>query len=452
MLFSMSLRRRAVLVVTAATIAGCGSASLRTSDGGATDGAAGHGGQGGAAVSGQGGTAAGGHGAAGAAGAPADAGVDMSFPCTDITADPHNCGACGHDCLGGACATSVCQPFALGTTSEDNNVDDLQLSQGKIYAVAESPYVDSQSSAHLFDIWQADPNTPGTPVKILGAPTPAIDAQGCIMGGALFWAEGNSTPGSILSCTLSSCAGTSKPIVTGINSFVEYGPYCDQAANQIVWVETDVNGYSETVYRAPATGANPQPITSWQTVKPTGSSSWQWEIAPSTVYSSGNPDRIYYELEDYTANTGTLYYISTVSPNTSGVPLVTLPGVFDAFVLGSQTTAVFSMFPSGNDSGPEEAWAAPLPNGVVSGAPPVFNPSGGAAGVVDTTTFYGLVWGSSSIPVDAYFKCALPTCLNPVIIARGQSGASSFVQDTTAVYWVTTSQTMAGFTIWKAAK
>jgi hypothetical protein len=36
-------------------------------------------------------------------------------PCdpTQTATDPHNCGACGHDCLGGACAAGACQPLAL---------------------------------------------------------------------------------------------------------------------------------------------------------------------------------------------------------------------------------------------------------------------------------------------------------------------------------------------------
>jgi hypothetical protein len=29
--------------------------------------------------------------------------------------DPHNCGACGHDCLGGACMNGVCQSFTIAT-------------------------------------------------------------------------------------------------------------------------------------------------------------------------------------------------------------------------------------------------------------------------------------------------------------------------------------------------
>lgn len=33
--------------------------------------------------------------------------------CTDVDSDDKNCGACGHDCLGGACVAGVCQPQAI---------------------------------------------------------------------------------------------------------------------------------------------------------------------------------------------------------------------------------------------------------------------------------------------------------------------------------------------------
>jgi hypothetical protein len=35
--------------------------------------------------------------------------------CTDLETDPANCGACGHDCLGGACSLGRCQPFVLAS-------------------------------------------------------------------------------------------------------------------------------------------------------------------------------------------------------------------------------------------------------------------------------------------------------------------------------------------------
>jgi hypothetical protein len=77
---------------------------------------------------------AGGHGGAdagvqGGADAQAQGGLDTGAgsPCLDTMADAHNCGACGHDCGGGACVAGRCQsvvlvsaptgPFALDATS-----------------------------------------------------------------------------------------------------------------------------------------------------------------------------------------------------------------------------------------------------------------------------------------------------------------------------------------------
>jgi hypothetical protein len=39
--------------------------------------------------------------------------------CADLQTDPMNCGACGHDCLGGACIAGVCQPVVLTTGQPD---------------------------------------------------------------------------------------------------------------------------------------------------------------------------------------------------------------------------------------------------------------------------------------------------------------------------------------------
>src|SRR5690348_11683886 len=36
--------------------------------------------------------------------------MDCGGTCIDPGSDPQNCGACGHDCLGGGCQGSMCQP------------------------------------------------------------------------------------------------------------------------------------------------------------------------------------------------------------------------------------------------------------------------------------------------------------------------------------------------------
>ena len=53
-------------------------------------------------------------------GAASDGNTEASScPGVDVTSDPKNCGACNHDCLGGTCTKSACDPILL--------VDDLTL-------------------------------------------------------------------------------------------------------------------------------------------------------------------------------------------------------------------------------------------------------------------------------------------------------------------------------------
>jgi sugar lactone lactonase YvrE len=42
--------------------------------------------------------------------------------CGDTTSDPHNCGMCGHDCLGGACVQGSCQPVVLASNGYPNAI------------------------------------------------------------------------------------------------------------------------------------------------------------------------------------------------------------------------------------------------------------------------------------------------------------------------------------------
>ncbi len=47
--------------------------------------------------------------------ADADACTVCGSSCVDPTNDPHNCGACGHDCIAGGCVASSCTPFQIAT-------------------------------------------------------------------------------------------------------------------------------------------------------------------------------------------------------------------------------------------------------------------------------------------------------------------------------------------------
>jgi hypothetical protein len=36
--------------------------------------------------------------------------------CDGVQTDVHNCGSCGHDCMGSPCVGGVCQPVDAGQT------------------------------------------------------------------------------------------------------------------------------------------------------------------------------------------------------------------------------------------------------------------------------------------------------------------------------------------------
>jgi hypothetical protein len=78
-----------------------------------------------------------GAGGGGGGGAPIDGSVedaaseDDAPPCYDTYVDPHNCGTCGHDCRGAACAGGLCQPDTLA--SNLGSVDFVRLTATDLF-------------------------------------------------------------------------------------------------------------------------------------------------------------------------------------------------------------------------------------------------------------------------------------------------------------------------------
>ncbi len=67
-------------------------------------------------------------------------------PGVDLTMDQKNCGACGHDCMGGACGASKCQPTKLfsgavatyGLAVDGTNVYFTDINGGAVYTMAKN--------------------------------------------------------------------------------------------------------------------------------------------------------------------------------------------------------------------------------------------------------------------------------------------------------------------------
>jgi hypothetical protein len=381
---------------------------------------------------GAGGTGTGGMGAAGGA-----------TTCTNTSTDALNCGTCGHSCLGGACTGAICQPLLLGTVPITTDyAHGTVVSGGNIYVLT------SVGNPQNFPtkVWKGDATKPGDLVSMTTNGTAS-----CIMNGQLFWTTYVSPPG-ISSCSVSNCAATTAPIVTLSSGSFFGGPLgCDSANNELVWTSTPDN-ISYTVNRASPSGAKARAITSFTLADN------YWKMVDNGAFP-GETDRIFYVHNDFASGSASLYYIATNVVNAASVMLIGIPnsqiatgGDFawqsvianDAIVLASeylpQTTS-------------DQIVGVPLPNGILSGAPPVFTAGKIYGGVMDQTTFYGTISANSAVPSDAIVKCPLSNCDAPTVVTRGQANATYFTNDATAIYWITTTQTTTqGFSIWKAAK
>jgi len=125
-------------------------------------------------------------------------GGDASGPCTaNVVIDPSNCGACGHDCLGGACSDGGCQPVILlsGLTAPFG----VAVDADRIYWSTGSGTI---AAASLDG---------GSPVVVVAdAGTPAYIA---VVGSDLYWTDRLNPNGSIVARTLP--GGAVRRIVAG---------------------------------------------------------------------------------------------------------------------------------------------------------------------------------------------------------------------------------------------
>jgi hypothetical protein len=72
-------------------------------------------------------------------------------PCLTTTFDPHNCGSCGHDCLGGACQNGTCVPLPPGVLASGQlTPSSIVVDATNVYWVNEGYASSSANGGSLF--------------------------------------------------------------------------------------------------------------------------------------------------------------------------------------------------------------------------------------------------------------------------------------------------------------
>ncbi len=158
--------------------------------------------------------------------------------CVDTRNDPHNCGRCGHDCLGGTCSASACQPVVLvsGIVFESGPI----LSGASLYWGTQSDMETCPTSGCPMGATQVSPlylptmGSIGFPVSMVADST------------QLYWTQ-DGPPGTVVSA----------PLAGGMPTLLYSGASSALASlavdpGNVYW--SDMSGMSLGVYRCVLTG------------------------------------------------------------------------------------------------------------------------------------------------------------------------------------------------------
>jgi hypothetical protein len=360
---------------------------------------------------------------------------DCGTACANLDSDPKNCGACGHDCLGGPCQGGICQPYKLGDVPTGYS-GWLIPDGGRVYAVTQQTHRLDTSK-----VWVTDATTPGTPVKV---PPDNENSPTCVIDGTIFWHATSDGNGEFTYqyCSASGCAASTRTVTQSLTkpsegyfSMATY-PECDAANKQVIWAIrfTPDSGADSTVtiYRSSITGTAIQTVTSFPLLA--GATEGY-----TNGFAVGRTDRYF-----FTRTTGTtvrVYMVSTTASNATPVLLATGAVASPVDITYARLYANDSLLAWSSGS---TSYRMPLPNGVGTSTPPTF--SGGIdSGIMDNHHFYGMI---QSLPFFSW--CSVPSCSARVLTST--SLANAFAQDTGAIYWCVMNDTADGFGIWKVAK
>jgi hypothetical protein len=351
----------------------------------------------------------------------------------DAQNDPKNCGACGHDCLGGTCSGALCQPKLLADVA-------LSWEGSSTFMLSGSNIILNLGGRGMptdaYNVWAVDIN--GAGAKGLRGIV-ANASRAVALDDKLYWITTSGSMAKLIACPQTSCSEASYSVVAsrdgGSGSSIG-APLllADSDNHELVWQEYVYanNVYTISVVRS-GPGGPARALTSFST----GSlESWQ---APAD-----RPDRFFWLRYDSSNSTKTLYYLPTNAASASPTALTGEMTVSTNNIMANDTSAYLNT----GVLAPYSVLAIPLPNGVIDTPASVY--SGDASwNITDGQSAYGTYSGTSH---DGIWRCSLTSCV-PTYLARGfLESPGGMVVDGSAIYLLDRASSGSHFKVWKLAK
>jgi len=319
--------------------------------------------------------------------------------CVNLQTNSSNCGACGHDCLGGACLQEQCQPAVVA---------------GNLDATATVLGVDSQTL--YFATYDSPPNSTAFSVSKTALNGTASSISGLtngfagVIGNKLFYYGFQGSEGS---CTIGACSTTENPLPSPqrIVSFKSPSPQ--------YYSEYDLS--STTTFSI-----------SWYATDNTPNATYSQPTDGITSYPSffSNGDNVYWI--SYFTDTGGIFH-------SLGVYTASRTNAAQAQLAGSLTQNMslvdanqYSLLISDTDAGTLSR--VPLPLGLGTSPPQLIVTLPLAASLTAATEDAGGIYWMDG--AGTLSRCTASNCSGTKkVLAIGQSQSSSLYQDTGALYW-----------------
>jgi hypothetical protein len=331
-----------------------------------------------------------------------------SSACVDTTSDGKNCGACGHDCLGGACTAGQCQAVQLAQYT--GNLTTIFVGSQYVYATTDEGYIGraNKDGSDLKPFAQ-----PGFVFSDYPGTTIAEDGSRAFF----VWYNGSSI--QLAYCSISGCDATITPIG---------GPYTqyfaiDPTNHKIFWVD-----YSPTqLWSASTTGTIAGAALPGGTL-PTGSSGSHLYFTQGGLFLS-NGDAV----ERLSASGGAFADVA------GGSTTLSILGANDSdLYLYDGTSIGYIPLPNGTQSAPTPLITTALGSGI------------GRGFAADDTSAY---WANTTVQTCTLANCAATMKSLP---SRSVDTVMDVGMDDQAVYWGANSPipgaSTDGCTLWKLAK